>query len=105
MVNAHSQKLLSYEKDTPPTWMNFTDKMNKRNCTLNGTYSDFIYLKFWEKQINHARSQGSSYFRGWGTDWKESVETLVLCVLIGSWSRGSEHQADTYISKLIKSNL
>lgn len=56
-------------------------------------------MKFWEKQI----SQGSSYLKGWGTDWKETRETL-FCTLI--WVMVMcEHQAYTLINKLVKSNL
>lgn len=38
MVNAHNVIVFSDEKVLAQTWMNLTDKMNRRNWTLKSTY-------------------------------------------------------------------
>lgn len=84
------------------TQMNPTDKMNKRNCTLNSIHyvSSSMRSSGENKLVHRSRSQGSSDLQGRAA--VGAMETLVLVTLTGWRSHGSEQHVYTLISKLVK---
>lgn len=65
------------------------------------------FIRSSEKSIlvNDAKSQGSSYLKGWGTEWNKKRKSLCSVYWFLWYLLESEHQAFTLIIKIVKGNL